>query len=314
MPACPPHGLRNKTERSPAARGVILGLSAYFIWGFFPVYFKLLNRVQAPEVLCHRIVWSCLFLLLLCLLTGRRQHLRSAFGNSKTLGLLGTTTLLLSANWLVFIYAVSSDRILESSLGYFLNPLVSALLGRLFLQERMDRLESAAVLLAVVGVLTRIILLGRLPWIPLALAITFGLYGLLRKQASRIDAVIGLTIETSLVALPALGYLLYLNDIGRSALGTTPAITFLLILSGVITALPLIFFAAAAKRLRLTTVGFLQYLTPTLHLLIAVLLYDEPFSPGSLLSFALIWCGIALYSFATVRLLRRQALPSPSKR
>lgn len=288
-----------------AARGVALGLAAYLVWGFFPIYFKQLAAVPPFEVLCHRIVWSVAFLLPLCALCGKGGELRTVLGDRRSLGLLAVTTLLIAGNWLVFIFAVTSGRILESSLGYFINPLVNALLGRLFLGERMRRAQRLAILLAAGGVLLRTAQVGAPPWIALFLAFSFGLYGLLRKRAGAIDPIVGLTVETALLALPAVAVLLFGLAHGRGALpATDPSVNLLLPLSGAVTAIPLILFAAAAQRLRLTTVGFLQYITPTLHLLIAVLLYGEPFTLASLGAFALIWGGIALYTVDTLRSLR----------
>lgn len=291
-----------------AAQGVALGLTAYLVWGFFPIYFKQLAAIPPFEVLCHRIVWSVAFLLPLCALCGKGGELRTILGDRRSLGLLTITTLLIAGNWLVFIFAVASGRILESSLGYFINPLVNALLGRLFLGERMRGAQRLAILLAAGGVLLRTAQVGAPPWIALFLAFSFGLYGLLRKRAGAIDPIVGLTVETALLALPALAVLLFWLAHCRGALpAIDPAVNLLLPLSGAVTAIPLILFAAAAQRLRLTTVGFLQYLTPTLHLLIAVLLYDEPFTLASLGAFALIWSGIALYSGDALRNLRTGA-------
>lgn len=285
--------------------GVVFGLSAYLIWGFFPIYFKLLAMVPPLGVLAHRILWSVVFLLPLCALTGRLTGLRNLCSDRNALPILGCTTLLIATNWLVFIYAVGSGKILESSLGYFINPLINALLGRLVLDEKMSRTQNLAIVLAAGGVLARTVQIGHFPWIALVLALSFGFYGLLRKQAGQIDPITGLTVETSLLVIPALCYLLY-----QATGSTNPALPagssahVLLPLSGVVTAIPLILFAGATQRLRLTTVGFLQYITPTLHLLIAIFLYDEPFTVASLVAFALIWSGIALYTCDAVRQLR----------
>ncbi|OGR36955.1 MAG: hypothetical protein A2091_00215 [Desulfuromonadales bacterium GWD2_61_12] len=296
--------------QNEAFKGVLLGLGCYFFWGFFPIFFKALAHVPALEVLCHRIVWSLAFLLPLALLSGRLTDLKAALRDRATLLLLATSTLLIAGNWLVFIHAVATDRVLESSLGYFINPLISALLGGLVLGERLRRPQQLALLLATAGVLHRTWHLGHPPWIALFLAVSFGLYGLLRKQA-RVDAVTGLTVETALLAPFALAYLLLLGLGGGGAFLTgRGGDNLLLLLSGVITALPLIGFTAAARRLRLTTIGFLQYITPTLHFIIAVVLYHEPFSTGDLISFALIWTGLLLYS-ADALLRLRSATEAP---
>ena len=294
-------------SQNEALKGVLLGLGCYFFWGFFPIFFKALAHVPALEVLCHRIVWSLAFLLPLALLSGRLADLKKALRDRATLLLLTTSTLLIAGNWLVFIHAVATDRVLESSLGYFINPLISALLGGLILGERLRRPQQLALLLAADGVLHRTWHLGHPPWIALFLAVSFGLYGLLRKQA-RVDAVSGLTVETALLAPFALGYLLILGvGSGGAFLAGRPIDNLLLPLAGVITALPLIAFTAAARRLRLTTIGFLQYITPTLHFIFAVVLYHEPFSTGDLISFALIWTGLLLYSADALFQLRTTA-------
>ncbi len=294
-------------SQNEALKGVLLGLGCYFFWGFFPIFFKALAHVPALEVLCHRIVWSLAFLLPLALLSGRLADLKKALRDRATLLLLTTSTLLIAGNWLVFIHAVATDRVLESSLGYFINPLISALLGGLILGERLRRPQQLALLLAAAGVLHRTWHLGHPPWIALFLAVSFGLYGLLRKQA-RVDAVSGLTVETALLAPFALGYLLILGvGSGGAFLAGRPIDNLLLPLAGVITALPLIAFTAAARRLRLTTIGFLQYITPTLHFIFAVVLYHEPFSTGDLISFALIWTGLLLYSADALFQLRTTA-------
>lgn len=284
-------------SQNEAFKGVLLGLGCYFFWGFFPIFFKALAHVPALEVLCHRIVWSLAFLLPIALVSGRLADVKAALRDRATLLLLATSTLLIAGNWLVFIHAVATDRVLESSLGYFINPLISALLGGLVLGERLRRPQQLALLLAAAGVLHRTWHLGHPPWIALFLAVSFALYGLLRKQA-RVDAVTGLTVETALLAPLALGYLVVigLGSSGGAFLAGSQSDNLLLPLAGVITALPLIAFTAAARRLRLTTIGFLQYITPTLHFIFAVVLYHEPFSTGDLVSFALIWTGLLLYS------------------
>lgn len=209
---------------------------------------------------------------------------------------MSASTLLIAANWLIFIYAVEQKEVLQSSLGYFLNPLVNVLLGVLFLRERLNTIQSLSVILAAVAVITLAFHVGKLPWIALLLAISFGTYGLLRKIA-RIDALIGLTVETLLLAPAALAYLLFLHVQGESLfLAGFFKLDLLLPLSGVVTAVPLLLFVGAAKRLRLATVGFLQYITPSLHFLWAITIFHEPFSPFHLLCFMLIWLGLALYS------------------
>ena len=292
-------------------QGVVFGLSAYLVWGCFPLFFKLIEKVAPLEVVAHRVCWAMLFLVLTA---GLRSRLGAVVRTLKDPALLGTlciSTLLICTNWLVFIYAVERGEVLQSSLGYFLNPLVSVLLGFLFLREQLTRRQQLSVLLAVVGVLTLTLYLGRVPWIALGLACSFGLYGLLRKIA-RVEALVGQSVEALLLAPFALGYLLYLHSEGGGAfLSGSLRFDLLLPLTGVVTAVPLLLFVGAARRLRLATIGFMQYITPTLHFVWAVGVFHESFSRVHLLSFALIWLGLILYSAEALRQAYRPA-SSPS--
>jgi len=283
-------------ERSQARTGFLLGLTAYFIWGFFPLFFKQLSHLPPLEVVCHRIAWSLLFLLFLSAGRGETSLIRRALGDRRALKYLLVTSLLISTNWLVFIHAVAVGEVLQSSLGYFMTPLVNVMLGVLVLGERLRPWQIVSLLLAVAGVGVQVVALGKLPLIALVLAATFGLYGLLRKMAP-VEALAGLAVETGILALPAVGYLLVAGyGGGGHYVGRLPADAVLLPLAGVLTAVPLILFAAAARRLRLTTIGFLQYLTPTLHFLQAVFIYRETFSASHLVSFCCIWFGLLLYT------------------
>ncbi|NOY12881.1 MAG: EamA family transporter RarD, partial [Deltaproteobacteria bacterium] len=248
------------------------------------------------EIVCHRIFWSATFLITLLTI---RQQLGSLWNTVKdrlTLLTLCGSTLLIATNWLVFIYAVQRGEVLQSSLGYFITPLISVLLGFLFLHERLNRWQQFSVLLALVGVLNLSIRHGQFPWIALLLASSFGLYGLLRKLA-RVEALVGLTIETLLLAPLALGYIAYLAFLQQgNFLSGSLRLDLLLPLSGMVTAIPLLLFVGAARRLQLTTIGFLQYITPSLHFLLAVGLYREAFSQDQLISFLLIWAGLGIFS------------------
>jgi chloramphenicol-sensitive protein RarD len=282
--------------RGSARTGFIYGLTAYFIWGFFPIYFKQLKHLPPLEVVCHRIVWSLLFLAILIVARGEVGLIRRAVSDRRALLYLLVTSLLISTNWLVFIYAVGTGEILQSSLGYFMTPLVNIMLGVVVLRERLRSWQVASLLLAIIGVGVQVIGVGKFPVIALVLAGTFGLYGLLRKMAP-VEALSGLAVETCMLALPAAGYLLvsgYAN--GGQFIGRLPQDMGLLPLAGVLTAVPLVLFAAAARKLRLTTIGFLQYITPTLHFLQAVFIYRESFDTAHLVSFSCIWCGLVIYS------------------
>ena len=276
--------------------GVRFGLAAYLCWGFFPVYFKALVGVPALEVLAHRVVWSGAFALSVVFIAGKSKALLSVLRDPGARLTLFCSALLVSTNWLVFIYAVTTDHVLESSLGYFMNPLVSVLLGFLFLRERFRPLQKISVALAGAGVLTLVLSHGQIPWISLVLAISFAFYGLLRKTV-RADSLVGLTVETAYLCPVALGYILMLGVQGQGHFlaGSTER-SLLLPVSGVVTALPLLLFAAAARRLRLATIGFLQYITPTLHLLLAVWVYREPFLLVHFVTFTCIWTGLIIYS------------------
>ncbi|UFS70110.1 EamA family transporter RarD [Geomonas sp. RF6] len=293
------------TAAQESRRGVLCGLAAYLVWGFFPLFFKLVSHIPPLEVVAHRIVWSMLFLAVLVTVSGRWGEIRSAFRVWKTFATLCCSTVLIAANWLIFIYAIGKGEVLQSSLGYFMNPLVNVLLGFLLLRERMQRLQAVSLLLAVVGVAVSAVTLGAVPWIAILLAITFGLYGLLRKTVA-VDSLVGLSMETFLAGPMALVLLVNLGLTGRGAFLAGPAAdTGVLILCGVVTAVPLLFFAAAARRLRLMTMGFLQYITPSLHFLQAVWLYHEPFTAANLASFLCIWSGLALYSWSAISTARR---------
>jgi len=281
--------------------GLTLGISAYFVWGFFPIFFKQLIEVSPLEILAHRIAWAALLLALL--VTGRKQWstLFGLFRNRKTLLRLLATAFLISTNWLVFIIAVDAGYILQSSLGYFISPLVTILLARLLLAERLRPWQKISVALAIAGVLCQVLVVGQFPWIALILAASFGFYGLLRKTES-FDALTGLAGETILMAPLALIYLGWLA-FGNNMIFLHGETRFdlLLPISGLVTITPLLLFSAATRRLRLSSVGFLQYITPTMHFLFAVFLYREPFSGANMFSFILIWCALAIYSVDTTR-------------
>jgi chloramphenicol-sensitive protein RarD len=284
--------------------GAILGLTAYLIWGFFPLYFKALTQVSPSEILAHRIIWSATVLLVFVVLTRSAAQLRSMMLNKRTLATLVITTLLISTNWFVFIYAVTTGRILESSLGYYLNPLVSIFLAAVFLGERLTGRQKIAIALAAAGVVVQTVMIGRLPLISIILAFTFGFYGLIRKYA-RVPAVTGLAIETTLLSPVALGYIIWLISVDRlSFLTLGKNIDILLLLAGVVTVTPLILYGSALNRLRLSTMGIMQYIVPTAHFAWAVFAFGEQFTTGHLVSFGFIWIGLVLYSSESMRISR----------
>lgn len=299
---------RSTLDRKAARTGVAYGLSAYLLWGFFPLFFKQLTDVPPLQVLAHRITWSLFTLAAILAFVGVGKAVWNAVRDIKVVLILCCTTVLIATNWFVFISAVSWNEVLQSSLGYFINPLVSVLLGFLFLRERLNRLQTVSVAAAGFGVLILTVQHGRIPWIALILALTFGLYGLLRKVV-KVDALTGLFIETLLLFPGAVAYLLFLSSKGEGAFfAGSPATSVYLVLSGIITAVPLLWFAISARLLPLSTVGFMQYLTPTMHFLLAVLVFREPFDRVHLVSFLCIWAGLALYTYDTVHALAKGAV------
>jgi chloramphenicol-sensitive protein RarD len=274
---------------------------AFGIWGLYPLYLRRIASVPPLEVVLHRSAWSLVLLLVVLAVLRRWSWLAGMRRQPRQLALFLCSALLLSANWLVYIYAVVSGQVLEASLGYFINPLVSVLLAVLVLRERLRPVQWLAVALAALGVLWMTLQTGRLPWVALVLACSFGVYGLLRKTA-RLGALEGLTLETLLLAPVVVPWLLVLTLSGQGAMARgDAALTGWLLLSGPLTALPLLFFSAAARRLPLATVGLVQYLSPTLQFLLGVWVFHEPLQPARLQGFVLIWAGLALYSADALR-------------
>jgi chloramphenicol-sensitive protein RarD len=293
-------------------RGVLYALGAYLMWGVFPVYFKALQGVPPSEVLAHRVLWSLVFVaLLLAVMRNGRWLLNLRAANVRRTFI--ASALLVSVNWLIYIWSVQAGRVVDASLGYFINPLVNVLIGALFLHERLRPTQWAAVLLAAAGVAWLTWQAGAPPWIGLALALTFASYGLLRKTAP-LGALEGLAIETALLTPLALAWLLWLGWTGSSVFvagvegggGASSWQSLLLILAGPITAIPLLLFAAGARRIPFTTLGLLQYVGPTLQLLLGVYLYREPFDTAKLAGYAAIWLALAVFSVDSLWLAWRQ--------
>jgi len=281
--------------------GVGLAIGAYLLWGVLPIYWKLLAHVPATEILAHRMVWSLAFVLVLLAWKGKGSWLRTLFERPATLLAFGASASLLAVNWFLFIWAVNSGFIVETSLGYFINPLVNVGLGVIFLRERLRVGQVVALSIAAFAVIFLTVRLGSLPWIALVLAGTFGLYGLVRKTA-RLGSLEGLALETMLFFVPALLYLLYLSNSGRLAFGQGDGgTTALLVWSGVVTGVPLLLFASAARRISLTLLGLLQYIGPSLQLLIGVFLYGETVGPARLAGFVLVWVALGVYTLEGLR-------------
>ncbi len=281
--------------------GILAALGAFLMWGFSPLYYRAVGAAPALEILAHRAVWSLLLCLLLLLISGRMGVFLKLFRDGRMLGVLSISALLVSVNWLGFIWAVNNGRALEASMGYYIFPIAMVLLGRVFLDERLTRFQLLALLLVGLGVLALLLGLGGLPWIALLLAFSFSLYGLVRKTIP-VDTLTGLTMECLLLTPLAMGYMIYLQETGELVFGSSGmAFDLLLAASALITALPLILFTTSTRRLRLGTVGLLQYLNPTCQFLLAVFLFREPFTPIHLISFLFIWGGVALFALDSRR-------------
>jgi chloramphenicol-sensitive protein RarD len=291
--------------------GLAFGLGAYLAWGFIPAYFKLLSHVPPLTVLAHRVVWSVAFLALLLTLMRKWGEVRDALRRRRTMLALLCSTVLIATNWYVFIWAIDHGKLLEASLGYFINPLVNVLLGVAVLRERLTPGQIAGLVLAGAGVANMTLGAGGVPWVALSLAVSFAFYGLLRKTAP-VAPLAGLSIETAILFPVAL--LLVTGAVplpgGHGAAELSGRTYAMLSAAGVITAVPLLWFAAGARRLRLSTMGFIQYLAPTCQFLLAVVAYDEPFSTRQLVSFALIWAALGAYTLESVLRLRA-ARPHP---
>ncbi|MBT4019961.1 MAG: EamA family transporter RarD [Alphaproteobacteria bacterium] len=287
-------------QSAEVQKGLAFGLGAFLIWGGLPNLFKLVDHVPALETLSWRTFSSIVFLLLLIAVTNRWRRLRTALRSKRLMGTLVITTALLGLNWWVFVYAVNIGEVLQVSLGYYINPLFSVLLGFFLLGERLSRLQVGAVLIAGAGVLNQTLTLGVFPWASLGMAVLFGLYGYVRKVA-KVEAIEGLLIETALLSPFAIGYVWWLEAQGTATVSPDDSQTiFYLLVIGVFTAVPLIFFTEGARRLRLSTVGLLQYIAPTLHLVGAVWLWGETLTTTHIITFACIWLALGLYSTPSI--------------
>jgi chloramphenicol-sensitive protein RarD len=306
--------LETRPQPTDSRAGIAAGLAAYGLWGLMPLYFAALRNVPPGEILAQRVVWCGVFLAGLLTLTRRWPDLIRNLRSRRVFVTFLATSLLLSVNWLTYIHGVTTRQTVETSLGYFINPLLNVALGMVFFRERLRPLQLAALALAGLGVLNLVVAAGHLPWIALSLATSFALYGLIRKTAPA-DAFLGLTIETFILMPPALGFAAYLAATGGLHLGTDgPQTDALLAVSGVVTAVPLLLFGVAAHQLRLSTLGFLQYLAPSVQFLLAITVLGEPMAPEKWASFACIWVALAVYSFDAGRGLRRSDSAAPARR
>lgn len=294
----------NPSDASPARKsvtgGVVSGISAYLIWGLSPLYWKFLASVGPIEIILHRILWSFVFLLPLVLVRRRWREFTRLFASGRTIGILLLTGVLVAFNWFLYIWSVNSDRILEASLGYFMTPLVNVLLAVVFLKEPLRIGQKLAILLAASAVAFLILWYGVWPWIPLALAFSFGFYGLIRKVIA-VGSIVGLCAETLFLSVAALAGLIWLEWHGQAAfLQSGRLIDVMLAGSALVTALPLLLFTFGARRLRLSTIGFMQYIAPSCMFILGTFVYGEPLARAQWISFAFIWSALALYSIDTI--------------
>ncbi|MBZ9840745.1 EamA family transporter RarD [Mesorhizobium sp. CA5] len=288
-------------QDAKARRGFLLALGAYFLWGLLPFYMKAVAHLPLAEVIANRVVWSVPIAAAVLIWAGRTADFKAAIRSPKSLAMAALTAVLISINWGIYVWAIAVDRTVETALGYYINPLVSVVVGAVLLGERLDRLQIAAVALATIAVMVLTVEAGKLPWVSLALAFSFAAYGFFRKTLP-IGPSQGFLLEVLLLSVPALGYIAYLIAAGQDHLiSSTGADTALLIGCGPVTAVPLLLFAFGARLLRLSTIGIMQYIAPTMVFLIAVLIFDEPFGTTQAIAFALIWTALAMYSWSMFR-------------
>ncbi len=292
-------------EKSEFKMGVIYALIAYTLWGVAPLYFKLIQQVPAGEILMHRIIWSFVLLLFLVYITKQTKQVLSLFKAPKQMLVLAITSLLIATNWLVFIWAVNSDRMLEASLGYFINPLFNVVLGMIFLNERLPRLQIFAVLIAALGVLFQLIMFGSIPWVSLILAGSFGVYGLLKKKV-KLKAITGLFAETAILMPFALIYWWQLSSSTSSLEYNSFTLNLTLLCAGVVTTLPLLAFSAAATRIPYYMIGLFQYIGPSMMFIMAITLFSEVLDQTKLITFSFIWLALFIFVFDMWRQARKR--------
>lgn len=288
-------------------KGIAYAIGAYVLWGLLPVYWKWLHNVPAPQLLSHRIVWSFLFLCGVIWVSRQGAAFRTAIRKPHLLRWYGVAAALIGVNWLTYVWAVNAGFIVETSLGYFINPLLSVVMGVVFMRESLRPWQWVSVGVAAVGVLYLTLAYGSLPWIALTLAVSFGCYGLVKKIAP-LGSLYGLTLETGLLLFPALAYLLFSEAVGQGAfLHAGPASDWLLVGAGLMTTVPLLMFASAARRIPLSLVGVFQYISPTLQFLLGILVYNEPFTATRLIGFGIVWMALIVFAAESVLFGRARA-------
>ena len=292
-------------EKNEFKQGVIYALCAYTLWGFAPLYFKYIDHIDPLEIIMHRVIWSFALLLLLVLAMGQMSVLKDILRRPKQLVVLAIASVLVGSNWLIFIWAVNNDRMLEASLGYFINPLLNVALGMLFLGERLPRLQLFAVAIAFLGVSIQVVLFGTIPWISLALASSFGLYGLIKKKI-KLKALTSLCIETAILTPPAIIYWFFLESESASFVSNEWSLNLTLVSAGIVTTLPLLAFGAAAIRLPLYVQGLFQYIGPSLMFVLAIVVFNEELDQTKLITFGFIWLALFVFVFDIWRNARKK--------
>lgn len=301
---------KSQAVENTKSTGALLAVGSFVLWGFLPLYWKLLKAIPADEILAHRIVWSCGFLFFILIYQKRLSSIKMIIKNRKSLLLVALCSMTISINWFLYIWAVNSDYMVEASMGYYINPLVVVTLAMIVLKEKLNKWQIASVILAAIGVIIITIQYGQIPWIAITLAVTFALYGLLKKLVN-VDSITGLMLETIMVMPIALIYIVFKEFNGTGSLTVVPFSTLLILsLAGVATATPLMMFGEAAKRVPLSMVGFAQYISPTISLFLGVFVYKEAFTKVHFLSFGFIWWGLLVYSFSQIKAIKR---PQPKQ-
>lgn len=299
----PAEALTPKTDED-TPQGLAFAIAAYVFWGFLPLYMKALAHIPPVEVVAHRVIWSVPVAGAVLVALGRTRDLREALKSPRTLAMACVTAALVSVNWGIYVWAIATDRALDAALGYYINPLFSIFLGAVFLRERLGRMQLAAIALAAAAVLVIAVDAGRLPWAAVGLMLSWGFYALAKKKLP-VGPNQGFLLEVLILLIPALGYFGWLVVSGQSHFGGAPTDTWLLVGCGLVTAVPLLVYANGAKLLRLSTIGILQYIAPTMIFLIAVFVFDEPFGRARMIAFPMIWLALVLYSVSMVRGMRR---------
>jgi len=294
------------SNNADTPKGLVLAVTAYVLWGFLPLYMKAMSHIGPVEIVAHRIIWSVPVAALLLVALGRTRDLRAALANPKMLGMAALTAALISVNWVIYVWAIANGRALDAALGYYINPLFSIALGAVLLREPLTRTQMAAVGIAALGVLVLIISAGRLPWVALGLMVSWGFYAFF-KRSLPIGPNQGFLLEVLILLVPALAYVTWVGAQGSGSFGVVAADTMLLIGAGVVTAVPLLVYANGAKLVRLSTMGILQYIAPTMIFITAITLFGEQIDTGRMIAFPLIWAALIVYSIPMIRQIRAQA-------